>query len=868
MSDQGSTQLSMQMLVSEMRSLSQSFRHATSNLQQVGAGAMRQGGVAAGRIQGYAAAAMAPLSQPGDPYRPGFTGIPTGIQYSGGAIAPIAGGKDALWRNLFTAAGNNEYNKPSNWWRDTLALGGKEFIDVSSQDARRRARRNWSVRGQDLMHSAISTGMAFIPVVGLPLALGYEFLAKPLLMEDSRRTNEYWDWYEKTGGRNIGAKWSRSAEGGWTQVEQKALAEQTQVLYKGSGYKKSQFDDMMAMAEQSGYFKAYDKTSVDQQVTKIKKMMNDAKYVMQTLHTTAEEAVKILSDVEKMGKTGGKVGTHAYTSQLNRASAYSGLSPMQLHEYSVGRSDFFKGMGYSTRNATEMTLQQVREYFSGMTPGKTESLGTHLSIEDSMSRMARSDQNVNFAAMYMFDHKNGELVFSKAKYDKVARGEVSLKDQLEAARGLLGEVDPQLAALISRPGAMAGLLVGAISDQGLPPVSAENLLQRQAVQSLMIEYGLTESPEEFTWKDYSKISDTQKTLFTDWLSRRLGVSASDTGEALQQYFGKGVNVDEEEERAGRAYNGRPDKPLSQRIILGEKGDIDGETALYPKILGRKWYEMRGGGLFGIEKYEAARLIAKEREIREETLNAKNIPMLDGEQRRFDKWMSTTRSKVQKDGRDSGSLYLQKKIRSAQEKGQYALAYSLAREGEDYGLGDIDTFLAEREVVGRADPLAWADILVGTEVSLSGIEHGGTRSGLSRAAVEYAVALAEGDKSRMNKAREEMMTRSQDAWGGEGKVALDKMIAEIHKNTGRVEGVGVIRQFGRGEAEYESMPLEAIARQLEIDSEDRDSKDGKRKETFDISTLYDKQQLDINATVLTYMQHETKAMAEIVSKIGK
>jgi hypothetical protein len=131
-----------------------------------------------------------------------------------------------------------------------------------------------------------------------------------------------------------------------------------------------------------------------------------------------------------------------------------------------------------------------------------------------------------------------------------------------------------------------------------------------------------------------------------------------------------------------------------------------------------------------------------------------------------------------------------------------------------------------------------------------------------------VALAEGDKSRMNKAREEMMTRSKDAWGGEGKVALDKMIAEIHKNTGRVEGVEVIRQFGRGEVEYESMPLEAIARQLGIDSEDRDSKDGKRKETFDISTLYDKQQLDINATVLTYMQHETKAMAEIVSKIGK
>jgi len=847
--EQSSLRLSMQMLASEMQTLSQSFKQATSNIQQTSAGMLRQVSASGRGAQGYATAAMAPLSQPRSPYQPGFSGMPTSIQYSSGALATINGGRDSWWRNAFTSAGNNEFNKPSNWWRDTLALAGKDFVDVSSEDAKRRAKRNWGIRVQDLAHSGVSTALAFVPGVGLPLSLGYEFLAKPALMEKSRRTNEYWDWYEKTGNRNVGARWSRSYDGGWTDSEQKELAARTQSAFKGSGFKKSQFDEMMSMAEQSGYFKTYERTTVDQQVTKVKKMMSDAKYVMQSLHTTAEEAVKILGDVEKMGNKGGKVNTHSYVSQLNRASAYSGLSPMQLHEYSVGRSEFFKGMGYSSRGATEMTAQQITQYYSDLTPGKKDNIEAHLSMEDRLSAMANKSDMVKFASLYAYDYGDNGLVFNEEKFRKMARGEISASKMVESATSIMNKIekkDKNLLSLISSPGVMQNMLSADAEESNIPTSITENAKQRQMMQELLLRYNVTSTPENFTWKDYSLLSKEIKRGIETRVAEDLGGNPNDARELIKQLIGPGVNVGREEENARKLALGLPPKNL------GISFKAEDFWSQQEQMLARDNLKPPEGWDPFVRAQSSRQKVIAQREA--DYLKTMSSADADISADDNEKILSAIKKASKK---KEPHAYISQRIEKYQKDNRYDLAYRLAEEAQQDGMGDISSFLARGELTASQTSQATKQLLGGFDVERIRQTY---RPAFLNSVGEYAKAISEGDARLLSDAEKNFRRTAKSYVKGDGEI--DYLLESMRK--------GIVKKDGRTQIEgrgSEIYSFSAYLRSLGIKDKDQDGVESNMS-TISIDDVNAKQQTDINQTILSYMDKQVKAMEAIARRLDK
>lgn len=846
---QSTLTLSMQTLSREMQTLSQSFKQATSSLQQASAGIVNQTERATRGLQSYAAAAMAPLSQPKQPYQPGFSGIPTAIQYSSGRAAPINGGKDNWWDNLLTSAGNNEYNKPSNWWRDVLALAGKDFIDVSNAEARKRARRNWELRGQDLLHSGIATGLAFIPGAGIPLALGYEFLAKPLLMENAKRTNEYINWYENTGQRNIGARWSRAYEGGWTESEQRELAERTQKAYKGSGFKKSQFDEMISVAEQYGYFRTYERTTVDQQVTKIKKMMSDAKYVMQSLHTTAEEAMKILGDVERMGNQGGKINTYAYVSQINRASAYSGLSPMQLHEYSVGRSEFFKGLGYSSRGATEMTTQQITQYYAHLSPGKRDNLTAQLSTSDKLSALVNNNDMIKYASIYAYDYGENGLVFNPEKYRKMARGEVTptmMMEEVTNTINLAEAKDRQLLSLMLSPGIMPMKLSRDAERAKIPPSTIEKTKQRQVLQGLILKYNVAENPAYFTWKDYAKLKPDKQELIALRFAQEMGIAPEDADEYIKQIIGRGVNVDQEERETAILARGLPPQNLNLKFKREDFLSIQEKMMQQPGVT-----PPEGWDPFIRSQSRRQKKISQSEEDYRKTMAAADAIISNEEE---EKIAALVRKAARK--RDPNK-YITKRIEKYQINKQYGAAYKLAERAEQGGLGDIDSYFTRAELTPSDVNQATRQLLGGFDLNKINKVY---RPAFLNAVGEYAKAIASGDTSMRQEKEAEFREVSQLYFKNNDNI--DYLIESIQK--GIVGQQDHAKILGRGSEIYD---LSTYLRTLGLeDKQERHA--GKKINTIDLSETSNKQQTDINQTILLYMDKQVKAMDDILRRLEK
>lgn len=840
MSARDDIQSAVQMMTMEMRNLSNSFNHAVRNMQQATSGAMAHTGVMAGTAQGYAASAMGTFFPPGAPPRPGFAGMPTSYQHSGGMASYIDSGKDAAWRNWLTSAGNNEYNQPSSWWRDTMALMGRQFVDVSQEDAKRRASRNWALRGGNLLHSGVSIGLAHIPLAGIPLSIGYEALVKPALMEGTRRSNEYWDMLEQTGYRNIGARWSDAPGGGWTDDEQRELASKLQGLYKGSGFKKTQFDELITSAEQHGYFKSYDRTNVDREVEKTRKLIDDAKYVMQALHTSADEAAKVLADVNKMGATSAGVrGSHSYISQLNTASAYSGLSPMQIHEYSVGRSDFFRNLGYSKRDATEITMQQITRYHKDVTAGKPEDLGQYLNISDRLSAMARDDHFVNQMFGSMMIMGDGKLEVDRDFMMKVLTGDASMKDISRRQAALLGSVPEGWETGISQ-----NARDHFIAISGLSPALIEDASARMQLHSLMYRLNIADSPLDFTLQQYHDLDDQKKRDLMIGVSRTTGVPMHDVDDYIS-----GMIVSREDTRQRMIDYER----IAQGYAIGP-GEARIKKYGFWRTSGQGWKAMyRGATGWNSIRQEASREVLSAKYA--EALGMVPDSLADEESAQAQEDLRLFRGSRRKMKRKD----IDETFRYLSTIGETQRAANLLRYAEWEGIASADSFSA--------------DYLVADDKTVGKIVHGilGDRG----IRLDF-----DGDVDRERSFQREAMKYAKDIAGKDWREAEDirnKFIGDVlphyihdynsaqYSGIARaIEGSLVENEWGYSiSAGTQHRALDPLYRNIMRNESLQDKGDDKAPS---ISMPAGDSQIDINTTVLSYMQQQVTAMNHIVEVV--
>lgn len=390
-----SLKLGLQSLVTDVQALSQSVRGASASMANTSASVMGQAQqINAGAVN------MAVGAVPNGMYaqRPGgFQGIPMTVP--NGQMAPLNTGQSDFWSNLRYGTWNNEYNRPASWWRDTLALMGKDFVDVNKEESQKMAKRNWNYRLTMGAWEAPGLALYSVPIVGMPLGLAYDAFAAPALQAGTKRRYEYWNFLDRTGARNVDARFSSNPRGGFTDTEKSQLAAEIEGLYKGSGFTKKQSDELVQISEQAGYFKSYDKQTIDSYRRKHEQILKDAKYAMQTLHTTTEETVKVLSDISR---TGGVKGSVNQINMINKAAAYTGLSPTQITEFAQGRMGTYTAMGFSETAGMQASYMELINIVRNTPSGQRPEIEKTLNIRDRFSALAKNNPILGQAIAALF----------------------------------------------------------------------------------------------------------------------------------------------------------------------------------------------------------------------------------------------------------------------------------------------------------------------------------------------------------------------------------------------------------------------------------------------------------------------------------
>ncbi|MDP3014403.1 MAG: hypothetical protein Q8M92_09190, partial [Candidatus Subteraquimicrobiales bacterium] len=468
----------------------------------------------------------------------------------GGQPAPLNIGKDNFFTNMFTGVSNNEYNRPAHWWRDLTALSGKQFVDMGAADAKRYATRNWNQRLEMGAWDALGYGLYSIPGVGIPAGLAYDYLLKPVITEPTKRRYEYANFIDRVGARNVGAGVTGTGRGGFSDAQQFDIAREVQGMHRGSGFKKSQWDELVQTSESYGYFKTYDKNTVDSFKQKFDALAGDAKYAMQTLHVSATEAAKILGDLNTMGIK----GSVRQINMLNQASAYTGLSGAQVSEFAQGRAGMYKAMGYTERGGYNAGITELVDTIKAWGPGERPRHQEVLQFKDAMGGLYKQDgtnNSLNWMMAYMdYDSGTEDLVFNVQKY-KEESGTKSMKASIAEGAAKLSGLPSDVVASISH-----GAINAAITHQfKSSPLMGEGIRQRSALMDTIVRAypSLMDKPPDeikqtimanptMQYGLVEKFSDMGVAITAEDIMKIIGENAGNIWSPDMSQYGSGVKI--------------------------------------------------------------------------------------------------------------------------------------------------------------------------------------------------------------------------------------------------------------------------------------------------------------------------------------
>jgi len=527
----------MELLAADIQSLSQTVRTASQNISATAQGIAAKTNAASGSMMGLSRSMTMPFSAPS---QYGFTGSPMIAQM--GMPAPLnTSRRDNMIQNLTQGTYMNEFNKPSNWFRDILALSGKEFVDVTSERAQRYARRSWSQRGATFGYDAVTYVLPFIPGVGLPLALGYEFLAKPLLTDSEKRKNEYWSFFERSGARNVDARLTSTGRGGFgSDADLLSLADYAQGAWKGTGYKKSQWDQLMQQSERYGYFKSYGRYDEDKMRRKIKDLADNAKYAMQTLNVAAEEAAQILGYMSTENfKTSGKT----MINRINAAATHMGISGTQMFEMATQQSEIYKIAGYNTETSMYAVLRDTQNIVArtplGMKPDVEGSMRTRQALEQGYDR---------YAYGAFFKNADGKLTLDKELYSSYMSGKISMNELYDIADRNSRGYNTTQQTLYATGG------ISLLSTGAMTPLERANLNARMTIDNVLNRTG-----GMFNIKDVYGSDENKKQATLAYLSSQTGLNIRDLEYMFITNPMNGQDYNVVRKTMGRAWNDRNQK---------------------------------------------------------------------------------------------------------------------------------------------------------------------------------------------------------------------------------------------------------------------------------------------------------------------
>ena len=248
---------------------------------------------------------------------------------------------------------SSSYNAPAHIGRDLAYNWGlTSSRDMEAPLAKSLARRNLGMRGENLgslvMKDILPTALMF---TNTPLWAGYS--AMTMGMEDKREVNKWKINLAQTSKQFIRGDVSTALEGtGWNENQLGQLASYHMSMGKNyKGISSGEQELLSQIAPAIGAMK--DVSSVAEYKRNYRKLLDNTKEVMKTLHTSLDESVKLIQDMNQLGIK----DVSGFTKLTGKATNLTNFTEDQIVQIASNVGGSFQKMGFSKDYSAKMAVE-------------------------------------------------------------------------------------------------------------------------------------------------------------------------------------------------------------------------------------------------------------------------------------------------------------------------------------------------------------------------------------------------------------------------------------------------------------------------------------------------------------------------------
>lgn len=447
--------------------------------------------------------------------------------------------------NFLAETFSKDFNKPSFWARDIMYKTGimSDPNDMTDAEAQYYAGRNLGRRGKKLGLQAARYGtgalLSMIPVVGKPLALGFDITAGEFL-ENEQQKDEWQDWLNRTGSRTVlsGNSTNTLTGSGWSHTQErdiaKHLAKKDKKFYNTEAFKYEELQELMDVAESGGYF--FNTLNVEEFKRKQTQLINNTKEVMKTMKMTLDEAGSMLSELSFAGFS----SPMKSIKEMNSVAAATGLSIGEVKNYGIGYArQQWAEYGVNKDDSSSLALSVLKKY------NKQQGLGA----EGEMTLVERlmSSNKMMAWGMTSYDPATGKLSLDHSSIDKMLGMDVM--EQFEYASKKFGSLSPNdTPSAIMQMNAIGPALMYGMNNNDLLKVAASGALSPiKMILEKMDPSGFARAIEkggDDPWGFLRYVDEEHKMVAADYIKNYTGVSMGAAIEMIES------NKDSTTERRG------------------------------------------------------------------------------------------------------------------------------------------------------------------------------------------------------------------------------------------------------------------------------------------------------------------------------
>lgn len=287
-------------------------------------------------------------------------------------MAPSDGGG-----NFFRETFSSQFNKPSLWSRDLVALSGlKDYEDMYGHEVQRYARQNMSHRMESAGVGALRAGafggsmLIKSTLVGLPVGLALDYTVGEFA-KNVEQKHDWWRYLDKAGSNNVLMGKGAGAYGGWGDESlndmSRWLSTQDKTWYGNrESMKYEELQSTVMSAEMQGYFfNTVDTADFKQKVTKL---VQDTKEIMKTMKMANDEAAALIGELSYFGyKDASKT-----IKDMNRTAAMTGLSFSEVKSYGMEYAKSSYDAFTTDKDVSTQLINSLLQKYDKLTMGGAE----------------------------------------------------------------------------------------------------------------------------------------------------------------------------------------------------------------------------------------------------------------------------------------------------------------------------------------------------------------------------------------------------------------------------------------------------------------------------------------------------------------